>query len=134
MSKAEELAALQRDNLELVEELVRVKELLGLEPLEDGRSVRVEMLLNEAKHPKLVVTAPTHWDEAKLGDVIGGVLQLWFAVEGSLREREGHRSVLAQQRQALVDAGVSSGALDTAMEPLLTWYEHVHGVKYEPPV
>lgn len=88
MSKAEELAALQRDNFELVAELSRVKELLDLLPLEDGRSVRVEMNLNDSGHPLLIVTAPTTWDETKLGDVIAGVLKLWFAVADDLRERK----------------------------------------------
>jgi hypothetical protein len=65
-------------------EVSRLKECAAAQPLEDGRSCRVSMELTADKRPCLIVTAPAHWDEAKLGDTIAGVLNLWTATADAL--------------------------------------------------
>jgi hypothetical protein len=69
---------------ELRTEVSRLKECAAAQPLEDGRSCRVSMELTAEKRPCLIVTAPAHWDEAKLGDTIAGVLNLWTATADAL--------------------------------------------------
>jgi hypothetical protein len=80
----------ERDELRL--EVARLRACADAAPLADGRTCRVSMDLESGRRPCLIVTAPAHWDEAKLGHVIAGTLNLWTGTAAALAEQRAARN------------------------------------------
>lgn len=76
--------------IEAEREIERLRACAAAAPLTDGRSCRVSMDLTPEGKPCLIVTAPARWDEAKLGDIIAGTLNLWEKTAQALAEQKAN--------------------------------------------